>query len=60
MSYATPTRFVADDVDPRLDSYFLTRVWRGQEEALRYAVGGGEDAGGGLADSASGQLFSTF
>lgn len=56
MSFASPARFEPEDVDPRLDNYFVAGVWRGTEEQLRIGRTGGD----GLAYSAQGQLFANF
>ncbi len=56
MSFASPARFQPEDIDPRLDNYFVAGVWRGTEQQLRIGRTGGD----GLAYSAQGQLFSTF
>ena len=59
LSFASPARFAPENVDPRLDSHFLMRVWRGDADQLRFAMMNRGSAGG-LADSDSGQLFSSF
>ena len=58
-SFASPRRFVAHDVDPRLDQFFTRAVWLGTESQL-VARSHGTAVAGSLESSVEGPLFSTF
>jgi len=58
-SFASPRRFVVQDVDLRLDQFFTRGVWQGTEAQL-VARSRGTSVASAFESSAEGPLFSTF